>query len=108
MPLAESDRSPSYLAGKLREYADLRSTPDELSRLLWQAAEALEHAGRYGLVRREPSMWATVTKDSASGSIWDCHTEGDQGDGDSLFMLTLAADTFPPGTIVEITEPRAA
>lgn len=54
----------------------------------------------------DPSMWATVVEDEYDGSLrWDCHTEGDRGDGDSLPTITLAADTFPAGTTLEIREP---
>lgn len=53
-----------------------------------------------------PSMWATVVVDDFDGSVrWDCRTEGDMGDGDSLPVIELAADTFPTGTRLEIIEP---
>ncbi|MDB5531573.1 MAG: hypothetical protein JWR51_4676 [Devosia sp.] len=55
---------------------------------------------------RDPSMWATVVESDYDGSLrWDCHTEGDRGDGDSLTTIELSADTFPAGTKLEITEP---
>lgn len=53
-----------------------------------------------------PTMWATVVESEYDGSIrWECHVEGDMGDGDSLPTITLSAETFPVGTKLEIKEP---
>lgn len=34
----------SEIAGELRKYAEYRATPDDLSRLLWRAADLMEGA----------------------------------------------------------------
>lgn len=50
--------------------------------------------------------WAVVGADDLSGGIlWECHDEADKGDTESLEKIELAADRFPIGTKVVITEP---
>jgi hypothetical protein len=80
--------------------ADLRSILTELTTLRSQLSGITDETSS------DPSMWATVVESEYDGSLrWDCHTAGDMGDGDSLPTITLAADTFPAGTKLEIKEP---
>jgi hypothetical protein len=47
------------------------------------------------------TMWAVVNEDHE----WECSTEGDKGDGDTLVVVILNATTFPVGTRLSIDEP---
>lgn len=55
------------------------------------------------------TMWAEVRRDEISGELeWLCSTEGDRGDGDNLAVVELAANTFPEGARLVISEPDEA
>lgn len=63
-------------------------------------------------IRLRESMWAEMAPDLYSGENcdeqrpqWRCLDVGGKGDSDELETLKLAANTFPPGTIVSVTEP---
>lgn len=58
------------------------------------------------------TQWAEMSPDVYAGKNcdevsprWTTHCDGDKGDGADFEVLKLAANTFPPGTTVVISEP---